>query len=41
VITILDLAVYAVIIYKLGINEQDKRVILSLLKLPQPTESER
>jgi O-antigen/teichoic acid export membrane protein len=38
-ITVIDLAVYAVIIYKLGINEQDKRIILSLLKPPRPTES--
>jgi O-antigen/teichoic acid export membrane protein len=40
-ITVINLAVYAVIIYKLGINEQDKRLILSLLKPRRPAESER
>jgi O-antigen/teichoic acid export membrane protein len=32
-ITIIDLAVYAAILYELAINEQDKQLILSLLKL--------
>jgi O-antigen/teichoic acid export membrane protein len=40
-ITVIDLAVYSVLIYKLGINEQDKRLILSLLKRQRPTEAER
>ncbi len=40
-ITIIDLAVYAVIIYKFGINEYDKQVILSVLKPLRRTESER
>jgi O-antigen/teichoic acid export membrane protein len=37
-ITVVDLAVYAVVIYKLGINEQDKRLIRSLLKPPRSIE---
>jgi len=32
-IIIIDLAVYAVVIYKFGINNDDKRSILGLLKL--------
>jgi O-antigen/teichoic acid export membrane protein len=39
-ITIIDLAVYAAIIYKFGINEYDKQLILSMLPLRR-TESER
>ena len=39
-ITVIDLAVYAVIIYKFGINEYDKQLILSVLPLRR-TESER
>jgi len=40
-ITIVDLTVYAALIYKLGLNEQDKRLIGSLLKLSRPGKSER
>jgi len=40
-ITIIDLPAYAAVIYKLGLNEQDKRVIVSLLKPLRRTESER
>jgi len=32
-ITVVDLAVYAVIIYRFGINESDKKIILSVLPL--------
>ena len=35
-ISILDLVVYAAIVYKFGLNEQDKRLILSLLKRSGP-----
>jgi len=34
-ITLVDLAAYGAIIYKLGIDEQDKRIILGLLKRSQ------
>jgi O-antigen/teichoic acid export membrane protein len=39
-ITIIDFTVYAAVIYRLGINEQDKQLILSLLNRPRATESE-
>ncbi len=39
-ITVIDLAVYALILYKFGINEYDKQLILSVLPLRR-TESER
>ena len=40
-ITILDLVVYAAIINKFGLNEQDKQLILSLLKHSRPAEAEK
>jgi O-antigen/teichoic acid export membrane protein len=39
-ITIVDLVSYTAIIYKFGLNEQDKRLILSLLKRSRPAEAE-
>jgi O-antigen/teichoic acid export membrane protein len=41
VITVVDLTVYVALIYKLGLNEQDKRLISSLLKPSRPAKSER
>jgi O-antigen/teichoic acid export membrane protein len=35
-ITIVDLVVYAAVIYKFGLNEQDKQLILSLFKRSRP-----
>jgi O-antigen/teichoic acid export membrane protein len=40
-ITVVDLTVYAALIYKLGLNEQDKRLISSLLKPSRPAKSEK
>jgi O-antigen/teichoic acid export membrane protein len=39
-ITAIALAVYATIIYKLGLDEEDKRLIMSLIKYPRPARSE-
>jgi O-antigen/teichoic acid export membrane protein len=39
-ITIVDLVVYVAVIYKFGLNEQDKQLILSLLKRSRPAEAE-
>lgn len=39
-ITIVDLVLYAAVIYKFGLNEQDKRLILSLLKHSEPPKVE-
>jgi O-antigen/teichoic acid export membrane protein len=40
-ITVIDLTVYVALIYKLGLNEQDKRLISSLLKPSRSAKSER
>jgi len=40
-ITVVDLTVYAALIYKLGLNEQDKRLISSLLKPSRPAKPEK
>jgi O-antigen/teichoic acid export membrane protein len=39
-ITIVDLVLYAAVIHKFGLNEQDKQLILSLFKRPRPAEEE-
>jgi O-antigen/teichoic acid export membrane protein len=38
-ITIVDLIVYAAVIYRFGLNEQDKQLLLSLLKRSRPAEA--
>lgn len=39
-ITIVDLALYATVIYKFGLNEQDKQLLLNLLKRSRPAKPE-
>jgi O-antigen/teichoic acid export membrane protein len=39
IVTGIALAVYAVLIYKLGLDEQDKQLIVTLIKYPRPASS--
>lgn len=39
IVTGIALAVYAILIYKLGLDEEDKQLIMGLIKYPRPTSS--